>query len=217
MDLIIVMLEIAVLLAVGCLFLFRKILFSYSSKKGENLATKEDITEITNMIESVKLDHAKKLEETRAELSSQINNHGFRYEKEYEVLSELTECLVEIRNAALGLRPVLDYIDPSKSVDEIKMERLREFHDKRRKLFFVREKKRPFFPVEIYDSIIAIDQVAHLESIQYQHSDPFEGDEFSGYWKKAEENKKQITERCSEAMEKIRERVTKWELLSDGL
>ena len=62
----------------------------YFGKKGENLATKQDISEITQKIENVRLEYAKQLESTKADLSSQLKTHGFRYEKEYEILNELT-------------------------------------------------------------------------------------------------------------------------------
>ncbi len=217
MDLIILILEVIILLAIGCLFLFRKFLFSYSSKKGENLATKEDVAEITSKIESVKLNHAKQLEEARADLSTQINNHGFRYEKEYEVLSELSELLVDVRDTCLSLRPAFDYKDPNKSDDEIKRERLTKYYDALRALYAVREKKRPFYPDEIYQAIREIEKESRSESIEYQHNDPHDSARHMEYWENAEKNQTKVTEIAERAMQKIRERVTKWELLSDGL
>ncbi len=214
---IIIVLEILILLAIGCIFLFKKYLFSYSSEKGKNLATKEDIGEITNSIESVKLNHAKLLESTRAELSSQINNHGFRYEKEYEVLSDLSSLLVDVRDASLSLRPAMDYRDPDKSDDDIKRERLTRYYEALRALYVVREKKRPFYPEEIYLSIRAIEKESRSESIEYQYRDPEDENRYMDYWEKAEKNQEKITELAEEAMSKIRDRVTKWEALVDGL
>lgn len=129
MEVINLVLQILVLLAIGCIIFFRKYLFGYSSEKGKNLATKEDIGEITRKIEAVKLDHARHLETARAELSSQINTHGFRYEKEYQVLSELSALLVDVRDASLNLRPIMDYVNPDKSDQEIKKERLNRFYE----------------------------------------------------------------------------------------
>src|SRR5690606_23661928 len=60
----------------------------YFGRKGENLATKEDIEEITNKIETVKHDYASQLEAAKAELSAKLSTHGFRYENEYNILSE---------------------------------------------------------------------------------------------------------------------------------
>ena len=56
----------AVLGMVVAYFLAKSFLSPYLSKKGENLATKEDIASITGKIESVKTDYAKVLEELRS-------------------------------------------------------------------------------------------------------------------------------------------------------
>lgn len=207
-----------ILFGIVCGLLLNNFLPKYFGKKGENLATKEDISEITDKIESVKTDYAKLLESTRAELSSQINRHGFRYEKEYEVLNDLTALLVDVRDASLNLRPELDFKDPHKSEDDIKIERLQRLYQARRELYVVREKKRPFYPDEIYQSILSVEKVAHIESIQYQYDDPFADKNFRrDYWEKAASNQKEITHKAEEAMSKIRERVTKWESLILGL
>ena len=216
-ETIIIILEVLILLGIFSIFTFKKYLFSYSVEKGKNLATKEDVEEITNKIENIKLDYAQQLEAARAELSSQINTHGFRYEKEYEVLNELTSHLVDVRNAALNLRPMLDFVDPNKSKDEIKNERLQVFYEARRELFFIREKKRPFYTDEIYQTVLDIDKAAHSESIDYEYGDPFQGDEFRDYWDKAKESQEELVNKTNLAMEKIRERVNKWEALSSGL
>ena len=191
----------------------------YFGKKGENLATKEDISEITNKIETVKHDYARQLESTKAELSAQLSTHGFRYEKEYEVLSELTALLVEVRDASLSLRPTMDFKDPSKKEDEIKNERLQRFFEAGRALYLSREKKRPFYPAEIYEAILTVENTARSESIKYRYKDPFklDGESFLSYWEEAEKNQKEIASLADAAMEHIRRRVTKWEALSGNL
>ena len=216
-EIIIIILEILILLGIGSLFLFRKFLFSYSVEKGKSVALKEDIEEITDKIENVKLDYARQLEAARAELSSQINTHGFRYEKEYEVLETLTSNLVEVRNAVLNLRPVFDYVDPSKTKEDIKQERLQAFDKARIELYFVREKKRPFFTSEVYEAILDIDKTAQYESIDYLYGDNSHAEQFKEYWDKAKKNQKDIIKKTNLAMDKIRDRVNKWESLSSCL
>ena len=80
--------------------LFKVFLPSYLSEKGKNLATKEDIREITVKIEGVK-----------AALGSRLHIHQVRYEHEFKILSELTEKLVAVRDTAMGLRPEMSYDD----------------------------------------------------------------------------------------------------------
>jgi len=61
---------IIALQTVGFIFIcFKLYAKSYSTEKGKNLATKEDIGEITKIIESIKTDLAIKTEELKSELS----------------------------------------------------------------------------------------------------------------------------------------------------
>lgn len=189
----------------------------YLSKKGENLATKEDISEITDKIESVKHEYANDLESVKAELSAKLSTHGFRYENEYSILSELTGLLVDVRDASVSLRPVMDFKDPNKADADIKRERLQRLFEARRLLYFAREKKRPFYPEEIYQSILSIEKSVHTESVKYQYQNPFDEGNFMSYWEEAEKNQNEITASAEAAMEKIRSRVNKWESLEGGL
>lgn len=198
-------------------FLLGSFLPKYYSKKGENLATKEDISEITDKIESVKHEYSNNLESVKAELSAKLNAHGFRYENEYNILSELTGFLVDVRDASIALRPVMDFKDPSKTDSEIKAERLQRLIDARRLLYFAREKNRPFYPDDIYQSILAIDKTVHTESVKYQRQNPFDDGMFLRYWEEAERNQSEIVASAEAAMEKIRVRVIKWDLLETGL
>lgn len=68
-----VMLQILTLLGIGGIYFFKKYLFSYSSEKGKNLATKEDIEEITRKIENVKSEYLIELETVRIELSKSLH------------------------------------------------------------------------------------------------------------------------------------------------
>ncbi|WEZ86480.1 hypothetical protein P3R38_13205 [Pseudomonas sp. NyZ480] len=200
-------------LAIGIIVtLFYKHFFpGYLKKKGENLATKEDISDITNKIESVKHEYASQLENAKADLSALVTRHGFRYEKEFEILGRLTELLVELRDACNNLRPAVDFKDPALTEREIKQTRLSRLYDAGRQLYRECETKRPFFPSDIFNSISAIIKAAHLESTEYLIKDPFKGDDFLSYWESAEKNQKEVTQAVENAMELIRQRVTKWD------
>jgi hypothetical protein len=197
-------------------FITNSFLPAYFRKKGENLATKEDIAIITNKIESVKHDYAEQLEATKASLSAQLNKHGFRYEKEYQVLSKLTALLVEVRDASLNLRPSMDIRDSNKPEEEIKVERLLRFNKAGRALYLYRENKRPFYPNEIYEVIQSIENTAYSESIAYHYKDPSAPRNVITYWDEAQKNQATITEISESAMAIIRARVTVWEALSHG-
>ena len=68
MDTVLLILQIVILGALG--YIFRAYLPSYFKKKGENLATKEDIGEITQKIEQVRVQYIAKLEEFKQTINS---------------------------------------------------------------------------------------------------------------------------------------------------
>lgn len=63
--------------------LFKEYLLKYFGKKGENLATKEDVEEITKITESIKaeinLNNDKILEDLKLELSKENNKYSIEY------------------------------------------------------------------------------------------------------------------------------------------
>ncbi len=61
---------------------------------GKNLATKEDIKDITDKVESVKVQYSSQLESIKTAMRSKLYRHQVRYEKEFKILSNLTEKLV---------------------------------------------------------------------------------------------------------------------------
>ena len=91
-------LQIIILLGIGSLYVFKKYLFSYSSQKGKNLATKEDIEEITKTVQSVKNEYLTKLEKTKLELAELL-------QKKNEVwLMKRNACMeaLDLANAVLS-------------------------------------------------------------------------------------------------------------------
>ena len=105
MDWILIGLQVLALLGIGSLFLFQKYLFSYSSEKGKNLATKEDIEEITRMVEEVKAGYVAEIERLKVELSLLSRKHNILLDEKIRVFKKLQKRLVEFKKyceAALG-------------------------------------------------------------------------------------------------------------------
>lgn len=61
-----------VLIGLILIVTFRKYLSSYLSQKAKNLAQKEDIDKITEIVEDIKSNHAKELEEFKNELNREL-------------------------------------------------------------------------------------------------------------------------------------------------
>lgn len=182
-------------------WIFKDLFGTYFKKKGENLATKEDIREITDRIESVKHDYV-----------MLQKRHGFRYEKEYEILSLLATSLIELRDSVLSLRPVVEFVDPSRSDEERKTERLTRLFVAGKNLYLVSETNRPFFPSAIYEHLLELNKLARKESFGYENNTPFEKGKFKEYWEEAQANQAEIERLANNAMNAIRSRVIKWDL-----
>ncbi|HKB65644.1 MAG TPA: hypothetical protein VKC61_07280 [Pyrinomonadaceae bacterium] len=78
---------------------------AYLAEKGKQAATKEDIEQITRLIESVKAEHSTLLELWKLELSKKGTIHRLRIEKEFETLSRAWDALAELRFATEQLFP----------------------------------------------------------------------------------------------------------------
>ena len=96
METIRLLLDISIIL-LALYWLFIK---SYTAEKGKNLATKEDIKEITDKIEAVKLEYFKKLESSKLEI--ELHNEL------YGELSKLKNCIIgidKLSNNGLNVEP----------------------------------------------------------------------------------------------------------------
>jgi hypothetical protein len=178
----------------------------YLVKKGENLATKEDIGDITKEIEIV-----------RISLGSQLHVHRVRYEKEFDILLDLSEHLVELQASVLGLRPTTDWNPPDRD-DEEKIKRLTRFSDAFYQLRKNAASRRPFYPQDIYESVDKLTKVAFSEAFEFSHfSREDRRHRAKDYWERAEKNAEEITSLAEEVLNKIRERVKTWEHIpTDG-
>ena len=105
MDTIILILHFISLAGICSIFLFRKYLFSYSSEKGKNLATKEDMAEITQKVEEVKSNYVEELERLKVELSLLSKKHSILLDEKIRVFKKLQKRLVDFKKyceASLG-------------------------------------------------------------------------------------------------------------------
>lgn len=170
---------------------------TYIAGKAKNLATKEDISEITSKVESI-----------RTQFKSQLHISQVRYEKEFHILTELTQRLVELRDAALGLRPEGDYIDPSETEEQRKQKRLTYYYDKLREFTRTTEIYRPFYPDDIYKLSAVLSKASWREAVQYKVR---RMNVDVKYWDDAQKNSEAIVSATEAVMIAIRERTKFWE------
>lgn len=95
MEWIVLAVQLIILAGVGTLILLtRNYLPSYANEKGKNLATREDVHEITDKIESVKAEYAKEIESLKSHLTAKSQILTLRYVK----LTELKEKIAQMKS-----------------------------------------------------------------------------------------------------------------------
>lgn len=208
-------LNIATLVVLVIVGYFLKNYFpSYFKEKAKNLATKEDLKEITNQVESIKHLYSSDLEALKAQLGSQLFVHQTRYQNEFEILKDLSEKLITLRDAALNLRPVTEYVNPKETEEERKQKRLQRYHKSGKALYEIFETRKPFYPDEIYAGIKKLDQIIGKEVVQYKNRTDRDDRGFDPeYWEKAEANAEEISQEADRVIELIRKRAKYWESL----
>jgi len=187
---------------------------SYFSEKGKNLATKDDVAKITDMIEKVRTKHTAELEKMKAVVLTKANIHQIRFEKEYGILSELAEKLVQFRDSAMGLRPVLDSYDPQEPKEGRFKKRATRYMEAGKSFYSTYEARRPFYPDDLYDKLKVFQDVAWKEFVDYETGQLYGQD--AEYWKRARESIETIAGASDAALESIKLRIKYWEDLDLG-
>ena len=97
MEILITILQILSLIGIYFLAMFRKNYFpKYLEEKAKNTATKEDISQITEKIESIKKNHIIHIEKIKTELDVKSALRQSFQAKSLESLTAIDELLVEI-------------------------------------------------------------------------------------------------------------------------
>lgn len=188
------LLQIVIAVILG--LVIKSYLPSYFSKKGENLATKEDVKEITEKVEEIRVEYAKR---------QHVSERAF--DKEFDILSDIWVSLFELRNSVLSLRPILDTVDPKESEEERIGKRLSEFAKCYNNFAKVFVSNQPFYPKDIFVELDSIRLLAFKEANEYKYSKLAIRD-LDKYWNSAEENHNKIVASIDKVGELIRQRVS---------
>ena len=184
-------LAVALPVAGGALALFVR---SYLSEKGKNLATREDIQDITNKIEQV-----------RALFATQIHIAQHRYQNEYAILLQLSESVVDTREATKGLRPEAEYYDPKESREAALDRKWKRYTEAARKLRVLSETRRPFYPDNLYKLVSQLNSATIVEVSHFNL-------EATGHKVDSQhKNVEAVIAAAEEVLKAIRVRVVDWE------
>jgi len=193
-------------------YLVKKYFPSYFDKKAANLATKEDFGDITKQDEGIKYEYSSEIESLKAAIGSHLYIHQTRYRNEFNMLKELSEKIVNLRDSALGLRPEMDDVDSNEPEYERKKKRLNRYHEAATALYRVYETRKPFLPDKIYEGFRKLDKVVWKEVVEHKNRSVQKSRRFDPkYWDKARNNAEQISKAAESLTELIRVRVKSWE------
>jgi nitrogen regulatory protein PII-like uncharacterized protein len=115
---------------------------AYARQKGQNLATKEDISTLTHTVESIKTDFAAKQHFSRV-----------RYEMETKIYGQIWEKLIAFDESVQLLVVKKD--------QERESPELERSNGARNGLIDVIKNNQPFYPREIWQELITCQQLCH--------------------------------------------------------
>lgn len=169
----------------------------YFREKVKNVATKEDIGSITERVESVK---RVILEKSHISL--------FRYEKEYEILLEISKRIFSFTEAFNKLLLNFDH----KFRDSQEMD---SFNDRMYKLREYSEIMKPFFSSDIFDRVIELDTLCTRGVVSHKllttSIDRGKSDLAARSMSELDEKKREISHSIDELNQTIRRRIADWE------
>lgn len=165
---------------------------NYLKIKGANLATKEDVGDVTREVEGIK-----------AKLEHSVFISKLQFENEFNIYKEIWNSLVDLRNATLRLRPVYEKTDSEMTEEEIKLAKLNLFVERYNDFYEVLEKNKPFYSKLVYSSLKDVTDICYSEFVDFDVL--IIGDK--DYWKIAIKNRKKIIELIELTCESIRNRI----------
>jgi len=190
----------------GVIIVWMIILNSYAKKKGENLATKEDIEEITRKVESVKTEYMSQLEKLKSELDKTVYISKVQFEAEFNIYKEIWSELINLEHATKELRPMLDSgYKPGETKEQRKAERSKIAQEAHQSFVKLIDKYRPFYPQKIWEELNKLLNITWGEAVDYFVGDP-KADHCT-YWKESKENMDNIVVEINLICEAIRNRL----------
>ncbi|MEM6812185.1 MAG: hypothetical protein AAF549_06935 [Pseudomonadota bacterium] len=129
--------------------------------------------------------------------------HRIQFEKEFNIYTEIWEKLFDLNQKTLSLRPIFDYVDPSKTREETIRQRLEEFGECYNTFVKTYGTNKPFYHEEVFNCLKAILRVSRIEAIDYEQLQVSD----RGYWDKQKQNTEDLEKLIEECCVLIRKRI----------
>ena len=142
------------------------------------------------------------LKKEQAKLDKGLHIHKVKFEKEFLLYQDIWGKLVDLKRAALTLRPMLDSVSRNESNEDRKSRRLKEYHEALNLYVDAVEYSQPFYAEDVYSSLQAVLDATYKESVEYRCGEERDQD----YWNASQKNSKEIFELIQVCQKAIRKR-----------
>jgi hypothetical protein len=184
--------------------LVREYLPGYAREKGKNLATREDIEEITRKIEAAKAEYSRELERVKADLHKTVFVHRVQFETEFKALSGVWKKLAAVRSTMSVLRPRLTIVDTREDPQQALQRRFDEYSEDVENLVRAVHDSSPFYPENIFRELLLI-----LDCVNREQNDVLltQGEPGHEWYTRGETNFRELISRVETISNLIRSRI----------
>lgn len=139
----------------------------------------------------------------------QLHVHKVQFEKEFKIYNDVWAKIIAVKQTVRLLRPAMETIPPGKTKEDVWMQNLQDATSAINDLILATENNKPFYEINIYNSILELNTTTKREIITVQHKDAFLTDikNRMQYYKDGEETIKKVEALADEVCEAIRNRI----------
>lgn len=192
----------------------------YFEEKVKNLAQKQDLDELTKIVESVKLEFQEKLESIRKQHTLEIEQYKaqleqvklvgrVQFEKEFQIYELLWKALVRLRYTINCIEQESDGLGFSVTSEE-REQRNQNFIEAANAFYFTIEENMPFYEREIYNELTKISQIGAMKIVKVtdpSNHPPTTNIEKAKFVNDVINSKKNLLEVTNNIAYKIRDRI----------
>jgi hypothetical protein len=117
-----------------------------------------------------------------------------RFEKEVELTQKLWDLLIDNMTITSQLRPVVDFVEGGKTMEQVKIDRIRKWNDTYNEIRPVYLKSKPYISKELNEQVKEFLHLSYKECVSYKIKHKNEIEDF----KEGEENIKNLSELLDE-------------------
>jgi len=189
------------LVAVPILSLLAAFIGAYLREKGKNVATREDIADITRKVESIKHELRTDIEHLKAGLDRATHVSKQQFDVEFCIYQDIWKKLSVLRATFFARHPYVSEILSPEAREERDRKRTEAFNSAYVEFVNAVDYNQPFYSDEVYDSLSAIINFCIDNKLESESSEPGQN-----YWQRIRDNKQKLLKLIDTALKSIRAR-----------